>query len=140
MLQLEISPELEQQLRTEGALKGLEPDRYVLHLLQKQLQPSQEKTTTQANAPNLPSAEANLLQQINLGLSAEEWELYDALIAKRQAETLTDEEQLRLIAISDQIEMANAQRMSALIQLAHLRGTSLAIEMQNLGIEAPTHG
>lgn len=133
-LKLEISPELEQQLQAEAARKGLAPGHYALSLLQKQLQPFQ------GDATNLPPAETDLLQQINLGSSAEEWELYHALIAKRQAETLTSEEQARLIAISDQIEEANARRIVALIELANLRGASLETVMRNLGIEAPAHG
>lgn len=140
-LLLEISPELEQQLRAEAARKGLEPGHYVLTLLQQQLQPAQEGENPSVNLPisSLPPTEADLLQQINFGLSAEEWELYYALIAKRQAETLTDEEHVRLIEISDQIEIANARRIAALIQLAALRSTSLETEMRNLGIEAPAH-
>ena len=140
-LLLEISPELEQQLRAEAARKGLEPGHYVLTLLQQQLQPAQAGENPSVNLPisSLPPTEADLLQQINFGLSAEEWELYYALIAKRQAETLTDEEHARLIEISDQIEIANARRIAALIQLAALRGTSLETEMRNLGIEAPDH-
>ena len=130
-LKLEIPLEMEQQLRAEAALKGIEPGHYALGLLQKHLQSSQ------GDATNLPPAEAELLQQINLGLSAEEWEFYHALIAKRQAETLAVAEQARLIAISDQIEEANARRIAALIQLANLRGTSLETLMRNLGIEAP---
>lgn len=133
-LKLEISPELEQQLRDEAARTGLDPNHYILNLLQKQLQPSQEEVT------RLSPAESDLLQQINLGLSAEEWELYYALIAKRQAETLTVEEQERLITMSDRIEEANARRIAALMQLAKLRGTSLKTEMLNLGIKASEHG
>ena len=90
-LQLEISPELEQQLRAEAARKGLDPGHYVLTLLQQQLQPAQQGTNS-PNVPALPPTEAKLLQQINLGLSAEEWDLYYDLIKKREAETLTDEE------------------------------------------------
>ncbi len=137
-LQLEISPELEQQLRAEAARKGLDPGHYVLTLLQQQLQPAQQGTNS-LNLPALPPTEAKLLQQINLGLSAEEWDLYYDLIKKREAETLTDEEHVRLIEISDQIEIANARRIAALIQLAALRGTSLETEMRNLGIEAPAY-
>jgi len=137
-LQLEISPELEQQLRAEAARKGLDPGHYVLTLLQQQLRPTQPRTNS-PNVPALPPTEAKLLQQINLGLSAEEWDLYYDLIEKRQAETLTDEEHARLIKISDQIEIANARRIAALIQLAGLRGTSLETEMRNLGIEASAH-
>lgn len=132
-LKLEISPELEQQLRDRAAQQGLDPDHYVLSLLQEQLQP-------QSDIPHLSAVESVLIEQINLGLSAEDWEQYHDLIAKRRAETLNPDEQTKLLALSDQIEVANARRIAALIQLANLHGTSLEAEMRNLRIEIPADG
>ena len=80
------------------------------------------------------------MQQINLGLSAEQWEEYHNLLAKRRAETLTAEEYARLIAISDQIEGANVERVHALGALAEMRGTDLSILMQALGISPEIGG
>jgi predicted HicB family RNase H-like nuclease len=111
---LEIPPELEQQLREEAARQGLEPTRYILNALSERLRPA-------ASQASLPLSETELLQQINLGLFAEQWKQYHAWIAKRRAETLTPDEQAALIALSDQIEQANARRMKALIELAKLR-------------------
>jgi hypothetical protein len=81
-----------------------------------------------------PNRESDLLKEINLGVSTDTWTEYHALIAKRQAETLTDEEQQQLIKISDRLENANVRRMQALIELSDLRGQSLSIIMQELGI------
>lgn len=81
-----------------------------------------------------PSRESDLLQEINLGLSPESWAEYHALIAKRQAETLTASEQQQLIEISDRLEVANVRRMKALIALADIRGQSVDALMQELGI------
>jgi hypothetical protein len=80
------------------------------------------------------SKESDLLKEINLGVSADTWTEYHILIAKRQAETLTEEEQQQLIEISDRLEVANVRRMKALIELANLRGQSLSTLMQELGI------
>jgi len=131
---LEITPELEQQLREEAARQGLEPNRYILNALAERLRP----TASQA-VPHLSGSETELLQQINLGLSAQQWEQYHDWITKRRAETLTPDEQAGLIALSDQIEQANAHRIQALIQLAELRGQSLAEVMQSLGINPPAY-
>lgn len=130
-LKLNLTPELEQQLLQEADRQGLEPEKYALKLLQQQLQPSFTITPS-------PS-ESELLQQINLGLSSKIWEQYEALIDKRQSETLTPEEHTILIAISNQIEKANARRIQALIALANLRKTSLEIVMSDLGIEVPSY-
>lgn len=130
---LELTPELEQQLRDEAAKQGLDPSRYIVNALKERLRPAMRDVS------RLSKAEADLLQNINLGLSPEMWEHYHALIAKRRAETLTAEEQATLIEISDQIEQANAHRIQYLIELASLRGTSLEAVMQELGIEAPAY-
>jgi hypothetical protein len=81
-----------------------------------------------------PTRESDLLKEINLGVSADTWTEYHSLIAKRQAETLTEEEQQKLIGISDRLEVANVSRMKALIELSDLRGQSLSTVMQELGI------
>jgi RelB Antitoxin alpha helical domain len=78
--------------------------------------------------------EADLLQQINIGLSGQDWQQYHALITKRRAETLTPDEHERLIQMSEQLETLNVARIQALIQLATLRNQPLTTLMQNLGI------
>jgi hypothetical protein len=83
-----------------------------------------------------PTRESELLKEINLGLSVDTWSAYHSLIAKRQAETLTEAEGRQLIEISDELEVANVRRMKALIELANLRGQSLDSLMQELGIPA----
>jgi hypothetical protein len=121
---LNLSPELDQELRTEAARQGLEPDRYIIHTLQERLQPKSD----------LKSTESDLLQQINIGFSAENWTQYHALISKRQAETLTSEEHEHLIQMSDRLENLNVLRIQTLIQLANLRNQSLSDLMQTLEI------
>jgi hypothetical protein len=81
-----------------------------------------------------PNRESDLLKEINLGVSTDTWAEYHTLIAKRQSENLTDEEQQQLIRISDRLEIANVRRMKALIELSELRGQSLSTVMQELGI------
>ena len=80
-----------------------------------------------------------MLRHINLGLSQATWRRYHELVAKRRAEKLTPEEQTALLAISDQIEEANARRMAYLVELARLRKTSLGAVMADLGIKPATY-
>jgi hypothetical protein len=84
-----------------------------------------------------PARESDLLKEINLGVSTDTWDEYHTLIAKRQAQTLTDDEQQQLIGISDRLEVANVRRMKALIELSDLRGQPLSTVMQELGITSP---
>lgn len=122
---LNLSPELEHKLCAEAAKQGLEPERYILNTLQERLQPS---------LPTAQLTEADLLQQINIGFSAQTWEQYHTLIAKRHAETLSPEEHEQLIQLSDRLEELNVTRIEALIQLATLRNQPLTDLMQTLGI------
>jgi deferrochelatase/peroxidase EfeB len=126
-INLTLSPELEQRLRTEALKQGLEPDLYILNTLQERLQPS---------LPTSPPTEADLLQQINIGFSAQTWEQYHTLIAKRHAETLSPEEHDQLIQLSNRLENLNVARVQALIQLANLRNQTLENLMQTLGINS----
>ncbi len=124
-INLTLSPELEQRLRTEAFKQGLEPDLYILNALQERLQRS---------LPTSQPTKADLLLQINIGFSEQTWEQYHTLIAKRRAETLSPEEHGQLIQLSNRLESLNVARIQALIQLANLRNQTLEDLMQNLGI------
>ena len=132
---IEITPELEQQLKQAAEAAGLTPHAYAVLLLQQTLQP---KTPASASDSHLPKPEADLLQQINYSLSTLEWQHYHTLIQKRNAETLTAEEQTELITLSDQIEAANVQRIQAVAALAKLRNISIKDLMNQLGLQ-PIH-
>ncbi len=125
---LELTPELETQLRAEAKRAGLDESEYVLHTLQERLRLARQ-------AAPLSPVETELLQHINLGLSEASWQRYHELIARRRAETLTLSEQQELIGLSDQIEEANVRRIEALIELARRRGMPLEALMRQLGIK-----
>jgi hypothetical protein len=80
------------------------------------------------------SRELQLLKEINIGISAEVWEEFHALEARRQASILTAEEHKKLIAINDKIEAASFYRLQVLVELAEIRGRSLPEMMAELGI------
>jgi hypothetical protein len=124
IITLQLPSELEQQLIAAATAQGIPPDLYILNTLQERFQSSAPKT------------EAELIQQINIGLSPSDWQQYHALIAKRQAETLTQTEHQQLVATSDRLEKLNVQRIQSLIQLANLRHQPLPELMQSLGINA----
>lgn len=130
---LNIAPELETQVRHAAAKAGVAPEAYIAHILEQHLH------RTGSQAINLSETEAELLEQINLGLSQATWRLYHELIKKRRAETLTPGEQKQLIEITDELEIANARRLSALVKLAQYRQLPLDVLMDDLGIRAPTY-
>lgn len=133
---IEIAPDLEQQLRQEAVRVGLAPDAYIIQAVQERL----AQTSHRHPVPRLSLEEAHLLSHINLGLSSTEWERYHTLVARRQAETLTPDEQTELIALSDRLEEANAQRIGYLAELARVRHTTLDAVMSELGLTPESHG
>lgn len=78
--------------------------------------------------------EAELLREIGLGLSAENWQRYRNLNGKRRAETLTPDEHRELIALGDQLEQMHARRMERALELARLKGISFDSILKQLGI------
>ncbi|MEL6816607.1 MAG: hypothetical protein AAFP03_17635 [Cyanobacteria bacterium J06598_3] len=65
-LTIEMTPEIEQQLRLDAQEAGLSPDAYALQLIHKGLKPQAIETVS---AKKLSKEETNLLQTINTSLS-----------------------------------------------------------------------
>jgi hypothetical protein len=79
-------------------------------------------------------SEAELLQRVNLGFSADWWATYRGLIVERQSETISSADLARLVGMSEALEQANVPRIEALGQLAELRGCTIEEVMASLGI------
>ena len=86
----------------------------------------------------LSHEESALLMKINQGVPAETQRRYDALLAKRRANSLTPEEYEELLRLTDEIEQFDATRITYLVELARLRDMPLPVLMNELGI-APTY-
>ncbi len=129
---LTVPPEMERKLKQAASQVGLSPDSYIVRLLQQELQ-------ARATPARLSPEETDLLQRINASLSAMEWERYRALLEKRDAEMLSDEEHAELIALSDQIEEANVRRMEAVTELARIRKVTVPELMSTMEL-SPAHG
>jgi hypothetical protein len=130
---LEIAPELESQIKQAAANAGLSPDAYILDSVRQRLQQTKPRKLT-----HLSQRESDLLQKINQSLSQIQWQRYRILIGKRQAETLTPEEQSELIALSDQLEEANAKRIAYVAELADVHQTTVPGLMHELGLKPVT--
>ena len=90
-------------------------------------------------APHIERDEADLLLRINRDIPSDTRRRYDELIGKRQAETLSANDYTELIDLTRQIEHLEAERVSALAELARLRQMSLPNLMVELGIQTPTY-
>lgn len=133
-LTIDMAPDMETRLRDEAAREGVEPERFILQTVAERL-----GRAGGAGAPHLPRAESELLDEMDLGVSPDAWDRYHMLIGRRDDGSLTAEEHGELIKLSDGIEVANARRVHALIELAALRHTSLEELMRTLGIPSYTY-
>lgn len=107
----------------------------VAQLKSNELEQFAERVITlraQHRAPSLPEDEARLLQQINAGLPPELWQRYEELNARLHEETITPEEHAELLELIDKIELADAERMRHLLELARLRNVSVETLMDQL--------
>lgn len=120
----------EQLLRAVESLRGEELDVFVEQVI---------ALRARRVASHLPPDEAALLLAINRSVPVTTQQRYGELISKRQAETLTPEEHTELLQLTDQAELLNAERVSALADLARLRQTTLTELMKSLDIQPPAY-
>lgn len=85
----------------------------------------------------LLATESVLLVRVNQGLPAELQERITILKAKREDESITDAEYEELTRLVDRAEELHAERMTALVELAKLRGVNLSVLMEQLGLHFP---
>jgi len=90
-------------------------------------------------APVLTKDEPALFAVINQSLPEADRERLTELGEKRVDETLTPGEHQELLTLQQRLETLHAARMKALAQLAELRGVTLTMVMEQLGIQFPDH-
>jgi len=129
-VQIESQVSLDELLNGVAQLSLPELEHFVLRVIALQ---------AQRKSPSLPRNETELLLKINQGLPLDTQKRYDELVAKRKAETLTPDEHQELLRLIDQIEKSDAERVKYMVDLAHLRGTSLTALMEDLGIRPPAY-
>lgn len=130
-LTIDLTADLESRLLQEAAKQGMDPSQFVVNAVRARLQGDNSAT------PCLDAEQSNLLEQINRGISQTQWSRYYALVDKRQANTLTEDELAELSGVSNHIEALNVHRMECLAELARLRGATLPELLDQLGIVSP---
>lgn len=91
----------------------------------------------QRKAPTHFQQETHLLQKINQPLPVDIQQRYDELRTKLLHETIAPAEYQELLNLIDEVELAGANRLEALLDLARLRHLSLNEVMDQLGIRPP---
>jgi hypothetical protein len=130
-ISVDIGADLESRLLQEAAKHGVEPGEFIVNAVRERLQ------AQNSAAPNLDATQSRLLEEINRGLTQTQWSRYYALVAKRQADSLSEDEYAELTAASNRIEELNTRRMECLAELARLRNITLPELLGQLGIATP---
>lgn len=100
-----------------------------------------EVLTIQAErrAPHLSGEESKLMRTIQRRLSESKQNRLRELQALRDKGKFSVGGYAELAAITDELEEIHADRMKALLELANLRGTSVAEQMNQIGINLPDY-
>jgi hypothetical protein len=120
----------EQLLKAVSQLSSPELEEFVQRVLMLQ---AQRRTLRQ------PHGEDELLREIHRQLPSDLQPRYDELVAKRRAETLTQEEYEELLRLTDEVETHNTRRVESLVQLSLLRQVTVDQLMKDLGLHWPDH-
>ncbi|MGB7085039.1 MAG: hypothetical protein WBD47_05765, partial [Phormidesmis sp.] len=88
-LTIEMTPEIEKQLRQAAQAAGLSPNTYALRLIHQSLGTD---IVNSFSTERLSKEEADLIETINTSLSEIDWPRYRVLLEKRQDETLSAED------------------------------------------------
>ncbi len=89
-------------------------------------------------APSLSRRESELYLKINAGYPTDLRDEYEKLTAKKENNSITQKEQQSLVALTEQFESLDSERLEHLLELAQLRRIPLEKLLENLG--QPAHG
>lgn len=130
---LNLTPELERQLRAEAARAGVSADALLLKAVEERL-----GAASASPPPSLTKRESELLTAINAGFPAAFWERYH-LFRSKLDNGLSPAERAELLELSDRIETAHVERLKLAIELAKLRGVPLDTLLRQLGLSSGAH-
>jgi hypothetical protein len=130
-IQLQAEVSRDALLQAVGQLSPPELDQFVAEVM---------KLRSRRGPARLGAMESELLARINQGFPDGLRDRYDELIARRRGESLTPEEHQELLRLTAEAERIEGERLSALAELARVRGIPLRALMVELGIPTPSDG
>ncbi len=124
---LKLPAKLATQLQEDADRRGLSLNRYLL-----------ERLRGKGTYEPIPLTEEDLREQV-APTKAErtDWERFHALVAQQKAGKSDKRAEKRLATLTKKIEAANANRLPYLMELAHLRNTTLNRLMEDLDMRPP---
>ncbi len=127
-LTIELPISVERALRKQADQQGVALESYISDLL------SSIPTDNFTEQPK-ERTEVQLLEKIQLNVAPQDLEEYYRLSALFKSGQITDVEHEKLLALNDVIEIAHAERIKYVIELAKLRNQSLEDVVLELGLK-----
>ena len=127
-LTIELPISVERALRKQAEQQGVALESYISDLL------SSIPTDNFTEQPK-ESTEIQLLEKIQLNVAPQDLEEYNRLSALFKSGQITEAEHEKLLALNDVIEIAHAERIKYVIELANLRNQSLEDVVLELGLK-----
>lgn len=119
--------ELEQFLETHAQNVGIPVETLLTRTIV-------ERWDAVRRAPGLPNRESELFLRLQTLFPPEQTREYQALCRQSEAGTLTKSDRERLLALLEQRDHQNAERLEIIAELAGRRGVSVREMMAELGI------
>lgn len=93
------------------------------------------------NAKQIKERETKLINKLeDFDLSPEKRKVYRQLLKKFRAEKISPEEHQKLIALTDELENLNVERVKCLIEIAKIRNSTLDEVIKDLNIKPKSYG
>lgn len=127
-LTIELPVTVEQSLRKRAEGQGVSLENYISQLLT-------EINIENPNSQPKKWTEAELLSRVQLNVDPKDLEEYYRLGDLFQSGEITSEEHEKLLQLNDLIEIAHAERIKYVIELAKLRNQALEDVVIELGIK-----
>lgn len=127
-LTIELPISVERALRKQAEQQGVALESYISDLLSS-------IPTDNFTEQSKESTEIKLLEKIQLNVAPQDLEEYYRLSALFKSGQITEAEHEKLLALNDVIEIAHAERIKYVIELANLRNQSLEDVVLELGLK-----
>lgn len=133
---------MDQIQKLEEFVSRMTPEQYARLLAFAESLVAGKQAQSERDSASVPpeASEAELLRRIQEGFPENLKQRLRELTLKSEAETLTGEDRSEYISLAVQREIADSERMQAVLKLAQLRGVPPAELMKELGIGANAHG
>ena len=126
--------------RLEAVISRLTPEQYAKLLAFAESLADTSPVSDEQETEAVEVTETELLRRIQHGFPENRRRRLRELTGKSEAETLSEEERAEYIALAEEREAADAERLQSVYKLARLRGVSATQLMKELGIVARANG